>query len=276
VGYFTTHGSPSQNNIVRANHVHHVMQEVDDGAGIYVFNTHFDYHDKSSRLYVVRNFIHDVKRGPYTDWNPIGGFYLDEGTQAVVIKDNVVRDVTTGCTSTPAADLSAKRCRASDDRGKHRRECGYRSGGRPARPAPAARAPGGQGCAPVRRTPATLSPALNGPQTVGPAALHGNPTFEEGALALNGQNQWLALPKVDPGNRYTVAMWVKIPAGTTGERTLLSGTDFRLVAHVSGDKVERVESWNKVNHNEGGQDVYHQQSYPAVSPPASGFTSLGR
>jgi hypothetical protein len=63
-----------------------------------------------------------------------------------------------------------------------------------------------------------------------------------------------------------VALWVKIPAGTTGERTLLSGTDFRLVAHVSGDKVERVESWNKVNHNEGGQDVYHQQSYPGSFP----------
>jgi hypothetical protein len=160
VGYFTTHGSPSQNNIVRANHVHHVMQEVDDGAGIYVFNTHFDYHDKSSRLYVVRNFIHDVKRGPYTDWNPIGGFYLDEGTQAVVIKDNVVRDVdnwlhfNTG--GGPQRETLPER---QTIEGNTDENAAIEAAAGPRGPAPAARAPGGQGCAPVRRTPATSSPA---------------------------------------------------------------------------------------------------------------------
>jgi hypothetical protein len=59
---------------------------------------------------------------------------------------------------------------------------------------------------------------------------------------------------------------VKIPAGTRGEQTLVAGPDFRLVAHVAGDKVTRVESWNQVKHNQGGQDVYSNQSYPGAFP----------
>jgi hypothetical protein len=86
------------------------MQEVDDGAGIYVFNTHFNFYDPKSRLYVERNFVHDVKRGPYVDWNPIGGIYLDEGAQAVVIKDNVLREVDNWLHFNTGGGPIAKRC----------------------------------------------------------------------------------------------------------------------------------------------------------------------
>jgi hypothetical protein len=267
VGYFTMHESPSQNNIVRANHVHHVMQEVDDGAGIYVFNTHFDHYDKNSRLYVERNFIHDVKRGPYVDWNPIGGFYLDEGAQAVVIKENVVREVdnwlhfNTG--GGPQRETLPERQTIAGNTDEHAA-------------VEAAAGPRGQRppLAPPSAKPAPTFPAskllyhlpLNNAQSMAPATLHGNSTFVEGAMKFDGQTNWLTLPKIDPGNRYTLAMWVKIPAGTHGEQTLLSGPDSRLVAHVAGDKVTRIESWNQVKHNNGGQDVFSNNSYPGSFP----------
>lgn len=267
VGYFTTHTSPSRDNIVRANHVHHVMREVDDGAGIYVFNTHFNHYDPNSRLYVERNFIHDVKRGPYVDWNPIGGIYLDEGAQGVVIKNNVVRDVdnwlhfNTG--GGPQRETLPERQTIegnTDEETTIEAAAGPR-GGRPPLAPPA-----------VKPAPAFAKPnllyhlPLDNAQTVGPATLQGSPLFAEGAISLDGQDDRLTLPKIDPGNRYTIAMRVKVPTGTQGERTLVAGPDFRLVAHVTGDKVTKVESWNRVNHNEGGQDVFSDKSYPNSFP----------
>jgi hypothetical protein len=266
VGYFTTHGSPSINNIVRANHVHHVMQELDDGAGIYVFNTHFNYHDKSSRLYVERNFIHDVKRGPYTDWNPIGGFYFDEGTQAVVLKQNVVRDVDNWLhfNTGGGADRETLPERQTIE-GNTDENATIEAAAGPRQQLPLA--PPAIKATPKFPTPKLLYHLpLDKQNALGPATPHGALAFANGALTFNGQDVRLTLPKVDPGNRYSVAMWVNIPAGTTGERTLIGGPDFRLVAHVAGDKVTRVESWNQVEKNSGGPDVFSDRSYPGSFP----------
>ncbi len=72
------------NNIIEYNEVHHVMQELNDGAAIYLVG-------KQPGTIVRNNICHDiVKTNKHlTDWG-IVGIYLDMGSKDIQVKNNVV------------------------------------------------------------------------------------------------------------------------------------------------------------------------------------------
>ena len=71
----------SRNNVVEFNHIHHVMQELYDGAGIYFWGTMGD-----GANIIRNNLIHHVGTGKRI----AAGIYLDDSCDDVVIRDNVV------------------------------------------------------------------------------------------------------------------------------------------------------------------------------------------
>ena len=73
----------SRENIIAYNHVHHVMQLLHDGGGIYVLSM-------QPRSRIVGNWIHNNGRG---DQGMPGGIYLDEGSGGFEVAENIVHDV---------------------------------------------------------------------------------------------------------------------------------------------------------------------------------------
>jgi hypothetical protein len=76
--------TPCQQNVVKSNHIHHVMQILSDGGGIYTLGY-------QPGTVLQENYIHDV---------PINlgraesnGMFLDEGTTDIVIEDNVIHGI---------------------------------------------------------------------------------------------------------------------------------------------------------------------------------------
>lgn len=78
-----------RDNTVRANHIHHVVNLVADGAAVYTLS-------KQPGTIVAENYIHDIVRSPWAGSNIISGLYLDEGSSAVTIKNNVLENVPMG------------------------------------------------------------------------------------------------------------------------------------------------------------------------------------
>ena len=75
----------SGGHLIERNHIHHVMQLLSDGGGVYTIGNHTD-------SFVRANLIHDV---------PINlgragsnGFFIDEGSSAMVFEDNVIHGIT--------------------------------------------------------------------------------------------------------------------------------------------------------------------------------------
>ena len=74
--------TPSGNNRIEHNHIHHVMKEFQDGGGIYTLGN-------MPGTIIRGNHIHD-------NWGIPGGIYLDEGSGFIEITGNVAYNVYRG------------------------------------------------------------------------------------------------------------------------------------------------------------------------------------
>ncbi len=73
--------TPARANIVADNHIHHVMQVLSDGGGIYTLG-----HQPGTRL--VRNVIHDIPVN--VGRAESNGMFLDEGSDQIEIAENTI------------------------------------------------------------------------------------------------------------------------------------------------------------------------------------------
>jgi hypothetical protein len=71
-------------NVIRANHVHHVMQMLCDGGGIYTLSL-------QPGTVIERNYIHDLAKSPWAGESGLKAIYLDEGSGGTREKPMVVR-----------------------------------------------------------------------------------------------------------------------------------------------------------------------------------------
>ena len=77
--------TPCRNNTIEGNHIHHIMNILSDGGGIYMLGL-----QPGSKL--VKNRIHDVKiNAGRAESN---GMFLDEGTTDVVVANNLIYNIT--------------------------------------------------------------------------------------------------------------------------------------------------------------------------------------
>lgn len=76
--------SVSHGHRIEGNHIHHVMNALSDGGGIYTIGRHVD-------TFLRGNRIHDVS--PNQGRSPNNGFFLDQGSSAFVVEGNDVRDI---------------------------------------------------------------------------------------------------------------------------------------------------------------------------------------
>ena len=84
IGYRWDSSATSQRRcLVEYNHIHNVMQELADGAGIYTLG----YQPGT----ILRgNYIHDVLRSSSAVGSPNNGLYFDEGSKGFLVEDNLV------------------------------------------------------------------------------------------------------------------------------------------------------------------------------------------
>jgi hypothetical protein len=75
-----------RDNIIRNNHIHHVMQLHDDGAGIYTLSL-------QPGTVVSENWVHDIRRSYWAESYPVAGVYLDQGSSLILVEDNVISNV---------------------------------------------------------------------------------------------------------------------------------------------------------------------------------------
>lgn len=76
--------SPCRENLVQGNHIHHVMQTLSDGGGIYTLGL-----QPGTRL--ADNNIHDVPTNAGSAES--NGIFCDEGTTDLLIEGNTIRDI---------------------------------------------------------------------------------------------------------------------------------------------------------------------------------------
>ncbi len=76
----------SKNNKINFNHVHHVMQELGDGGGIYVLG----FQPGSE---IIGNTIHDVPRSKHNHGSPNNGLYFDEGSKGYFASKNLIYNI---------------------------------------------------------------------------------------------------------------------------------------------------------------------------------------
>ncbi len=76
--------TPCRQNIIEGNHIHHVLQELSDGGGIYMLGL-----QPGSKI--LNNLIHDVQiNAGRAESN---GMFLDEGTTDVMVANNVIYNI---------------------------------------------------------------------------------------------------------------------------------------------------------------------------------------
>jgi hypothetical protein len=76
--------TPARQNLVSGNHIHHIMQKLSDGGGIYMLGL-----QPGSKL--TNNIIHDVTvNAGRAESN---GMFLDEGITDVVVSDNIIYNI---------------------------------------------------------------------------------------------------------------------------------------------------------------------------------------
>jgi len=73
-------------NVIEANHVHHVMDLVQDGGGIYTLG-------RQPGNIIRGNLIHDNHRSAFACADGQCGLYFDEGSTGFLVEDNIVYDV---------------------------------------------------------------------------------------------------------------------------------------------------------------------------------------
>jgi hypothetical protein len=76
--------TPCRDNTIQQNHIHHVMQKLSDGGGIYMLGL-----QPGSKL--VDNHIHDISvNAGRAESN---GMFLDEGTKDVLVQNNLIHNI---------------------------------------------------------------------------------------------------------------------------------------------------------------------------------------
>lgn len=83
---WTSKRTALRNNLIRYNHIHHVMNLLADGGGVYTLS-------KQPGTIIAENYIHDVRRGPWAGAYSIAAVYLDNGSSLITVRDNVLKDV---------------------------------------------------------------------------------------------------------------------------------------------------------------------------------------
>jgi hypothetical protein len=76
-----TDATPCQENIIDGNHIHHIMNSLSDGGGIYMLGL-------QPRSLLVNNHIHDVKKNAGSAES--NGMFLDEGITDVRVENNLI------------------------------------------------------------------------------------------------------------------------------------------------------------------------------------------
>lgn len=76
--------TPCHHNTIEKNHIHHVMQKLSDGGGIYTLG-------RQPGTKLVGNVIHDVPRNAGRAGS--NGMFLDQGTTDLLITDNIIYNV---------------------------------------------------------------------------------------------------------------------------------------------------------------------------------------
>ncbi|MFI4874131.1 MAG: right-handed parallel beta-helix repeat-containing protein [Blastopirellula sp. JB062] len=73
--------TPVEKNVVSANHIHHVMQQLSDGGGIYTLG-------RQPGTKLVENHIHDIPLNAGRAES--NGMFLDEGSDQITIENNLI------------------------------------------------------------------------------------------------------------------------------------------------------------------------------------------
>jgi hypothetical protein len=93
--------TPARNNRVEHNHIHHAMQELQDGGGIYTLGN-------QAGTVIRANHIHDSRGAP-------GGIYLDEGSGFIEVAGNLVYAVSTPMNFNNRAQDRIATCKEHDN-----------------------------------------------------------------------------------------------------------------------------------------------------------------
>jgi len=72
----------AQNNSIRFNRIHDVLQTMADGAAIYTLS-------RQPGTVIAENYIHDIVRRSWHGSFPLAGIFLDEGSNLITVRDNV-------------------------------------------------------------------------------------------------------------------------------------------------------------------------------------------
>ena len=80
-GRFANH---TDHNAIERNHIHHVMRDLADAAGIYSLGP------QAGCVY-RENYIHDIRRVAGAVGAPVDGLFFDQGSQHIHVERNVIR-----------------------------------------------------------------------------------------------------------------------------------------------------------------------------------------
>ena len=81
---WSTETTPCQENIIDGNHIHHIMNALSDGGGIYMLGL-------QPRSKLINNHIHDVKKNAGSAES--NGMFLDEGITDVRVENNLIYNI---------------------------------------------------------------------------------------------------------------------------------------------------------------------------------------
>jgi hypothetical protein len=76
----------SDHNVIEANHIHHVLEELADGGGIYTLGV-------LEGCVLRANHIHDIQRPDGAIGSHNNGFFFDQGSQKLLIERNVIHAI---------------------------------------------------------------------------------------------------------------------------------------------------------------------------------------
>lgn len=99
--YCYTTPTPSGNNRIEFNHIHHIMEPMMDGAGVYTLSS-------QPGTVIQGNHIHNNPR-------PMGGIYLDEGSGFIEVVGNLVYNVERPMNYNNEAQNRRKSCSEHDN-----------------------------------------------------------------------------------------------------------------------------------------------------------------
>jgi hypothetical protein len=75
----------ARNNIIRYNNISGVLNMMSDGGGIYTLS-------KQPGTLIAENYVHDIVRTSIAGGFNISGIYLDEGSNLITVRDNVLQN----------------------------------------------------------------------------------------------------------------------------------------------------------------------------------------